>query len=1526
MGVLKRSLLICGAVAVLAFPGEAASAATTFTVTTVLDTVDANPADGICADAGGQCSLRAAVMQANSSAGADTIIVPPGTYTLMLAGRDENASATGDLDITDAVTIIGAGGNPEGDPGQTIIQGGVQPGTSIDKVFSVNPTFDKAFATEIKALTIRHGKNTSSRSGDGYGGGLDWEASGTGTLTIYNCIITNNTVADGDGGGLVATNTPGGAAALLTIAKTQITSNEASNGIGGGVFIGTNTAFAITDSVISNNTVHSGTSSTGSGAGIFIFGPEPAGTHPSISGSVIADNQGIGSGGDGGGIYTTMPLTITNTTISGNSVGRNGGGIHSSLVGGSVNTFTNVTISGNTAGGKGGGYSQAGLTTGAPGQTTMTNVTITGNRGGTGGGLHREGSVIALTLRNTIVAGNFQGATTTANDVSGVMDAASSFNLIGTGGAGGLSNGTNGNQVGVANPRLSPLADNGGLSQTHALLAGSPALDAGSAALVTAVTDQRGAGHARVADAADSDTAAAVDIGAFEAHPAVEDIGDRTGLAGQALSVTFNVGDAAQGIAAVTAVSNNPGVTGPLVVGAGPSPSTRTLTLTPAQAGSAVITVTAAGAGSSMSDTFGLTVTAPANLAIAKSHSSDFRQGQQGATYTITVTNAGGAATDGSAVTVTESLPSGLTAVSMAGSGWTCPAASCTRNDVLAVGASYPPITLTVNVDNNAPADITNTVTVTGGGDTTPGNNTASDPTTVVPVADLTVLKSHTGNLAPGMTGATFTMTVTNLGPGATTGTVTVTDTLPAELTAVSMAGPGWTCTGLTCTRSDELAAGASYPPVTLTVDVAAGALGSVTNQVTVAGGGELNTANDTAFDLALIVTVPDLEVSKSHSGDFRQGQVGATYTLTVSNAGTAATTAPVTVTDNLPAGLTATGMSGDGWTCDFGTVTCTRSDALAAGVAYQAITVTVNVAADAPATLTNSVTVTGDGGTNTASDPTTVIAVADLTVAKAHTGDFEQGQAGAAYMLTVTNSGAGPTVGEVTVADLLPADLTVTGIAGTGWTCDLGALACTRSDELAAGAAYPVIVLTVQVAANAPASVTNEAQVSGGGDVNPANNTAQDVTAIGSSGGGGGEEPPAAWVTIDPPVTETREASISLTGRANPNATVHVGTASVQADAGGQWSAAVALVEGPNLITVTNGSASASVTVVRDSTPPVLQLTAAATETEAETVLLTATSEPDAVVKIEGQEASTLTVPLALGSNTFTATATDRLGNQATASVTVVRVTPPPPETPPSLDSLPAEVEQPALTVSGTAMAGTEVTLLVNGSAQGTTAVSAAGHFALNATLAEGQNRIVVRSASGLSSGEAMVVYRRPLHFTDVAGHWAESAIYRMARAGVVEGFPDETFRPEESVTRLQFALMSGRLLGLAPVDEALPFADADQIPEWARQQLAAAVKAGIVTGHDDGRFAPDDLVTRAEAATIVVRAMNYVGMVTTGQHITFTDEDQIPAWAFDAVHTAARAHVIIGYEDGTFRADAHATRAEAVTMLDRLLSLFAR
>lgn len=236
------ALLLVLALAIL--PVQRASAAT-FVVTKTADTND-----GAC---NVDCSLREAIRAANASPGPDTITIPAGTYTLSIVGIDENAAATGDLDILDSVTLNGAGA------ATTIIQAGTTPTNGIDKVFSVNPNFITPTNVTFSGMTIRYGRNTSTYFGDGFGGGLDFEASGTGNLTITDCIITDNSTTDGDGGGITATNSVAGNG-LVTITNSTISNNhparaDAASPIGGGIFFGVNMKFVLTNTNITGNSV-----------------------------------------------------------------------------------------------------------------------------------------------------------------------------------------------------------------------------------------------------------------------------------------------------------------------------------------------------------------------------------------------------------------------------------------------------------------------------------------------------------------------------------------------------------------------------------------------------------------------------------------------------------------------------------------------------------------------------------------------------------------------------------------------------------------------------------------------------------------------------------------------------------------------------------------------------------------------------------------------------------------------------------------------------------------------------------------------------------------------------------------------------------------------------------------------------------------------------------------------------------------------------------------------------------------------
>lgn len=501
----------------------------------------------------------------------------------------------------------------------------------------------------------------------------------------------------------------------------------------------------------------------------------------------------------------------------------------------------------------------------------------------------------------------------------------------------------------------------------------------------------------------------------------------------------------------------------------------------------------------------------PADLTVAKSHTGSFTQGGT-ASFSIVVTNSGTGVTSGT-VTATDTLPTGLTPTSAAGTGWSCnisgQVVTCTRSDVLAASSSYPSIAVGVSIAANAAVSITNTASVSGGGQSNAANDTGSDTVTVGTVADLTVAKSHGGAFTPGSTGS-YSITVTNAGAGATSGTVTVIDTVPAGLTPTSATGTGWGCgiasQVVTCTRSDALAAAASYGVITLGVSIAGSASGSLTNTASVSGGGQVDTSNDTGSDSVTIGTVADLTVATSHSGGFTPGGTGS-YTVTVTNAGAGNTSGTVTVTDTVPSGLTPTSAAGTGWSCGIASqvVTCARSDALVASASYPAITVGVSIASGASGSVTNTASVSGGGelntSNNTGSDTLTVGTGPDLVITSTHSGTLRRGGT-TAFTLVVRNVGGTPSSGTVTVSDTLPAGLVPTAASGTGWSCGIASqvVTCTRSDALAASASFAAITVNAQVDASVGTSVTNAASVGNAGDVNASNNSASEPVQVDSS------------------------------------------------------------------------------------------------------------------------------------------------------------------------------------------------------------------------------------------------------------------------------------------------------------------------------------------------------------------------------------------------------------------------------------------
>ena len=520
-------------------------------------------------------SLREAISAANNTGGADTITFDANVFS----GNANSLIRLGgtELVISESLTIDGSSATDVVISGDAAMNDRLVTGTfitDVDASLANNPNslndnsrvinFDTSRGSlTLRALTVTGGRVTSDD-----GGGIRFE--GDGALTLDQSTVSGNS-GTGSAGGIYA------GSGSVTLNSSTVNGNRSSR-IGGGIYARSGPVMLTSSTVSGNRSSNpgggvytnsgavmltssriSGNSSNSVGGGIYTnSGPV------TLNGSNVTGNR---SGSDGGGIYSgrgsvTLSSSIvsantsvsngggisasngtvilTNSTVSGNSSGRNGGGIYAYsrpviLSGSTVSAnrsngdgggiysargateISNSTISGNTSTGSnadGGGIATI------SGNVTLNSSTVTNNSsGGNGGGVYSQNSGASplLTVQNSIIAGNI--ATGAANDL--LPDPTSTldidFSLIGDTTGSGVTAGTGTGNVLDANPLLGPLQDNGGPTHTHALLAGSPALDAGNSTLIT---DQRGLTRpvdlTATANAAGGDGS---DIGAFEFQP-----------------------------------------------------------------------------------------------------------------------------------------------------------------------------------------------------------------------------------------------------------------------------------------------------------------------------------------------------------------------------------------------------------------------------------------------------------------------------------------------------------------------------------------------------------------------------------------------------------------------------------------------------------------------------------------------------------------------------------------------------------------------------------------------------------------------------------------------------------------------------------------------------------------------------------------------------------------------------------------------------------------------------------------------
>jgi hypothetical protein len=171
------------------------------------------------------------------------------------------------------------------------------------------------------------------------------------------------------------------------------------------------------------------------------------------------------------------------------------------------------------------------------------------------------------------------------------------------------------------------------------------------------------------------------------------------------------------------------------------------------------------------------------------------------------------------------------------------------------------------------------------------------------------------------------------------------------------------------------------------------------------------------------------------------------------------------------------------------------------------------------------------------------------------------------------------------------------------------------------------------------------------------------------------------------------------------------------------------------------------------------------------------------------------------------------------------------------------------------------------------------------------------------------------PVVLTDIAGHWAEASIKALVDKGAIAGYPDQTFKPNRTITRAEFAKVLVKAFELEAKDGKV---FEDTASHWAKDDIATANAHGIIKGYSDQKFGPNDLITREQVAVMVTRATN---LTASDQAPVFTDSAEISDWAKEAVASAAEAGIINGYPDGSFQPQGNATRAEAATIIMRAI-----
>jgi uncharacterized repeat protein (TIGR01451 family) len=379
---------------------------------------------------------------------------------------------------------------------------------------------------------------------------------------------------------------------------------------------------------------------------------------------------------------------------------------------------------------------------------------------------------------------------------------------------------------------------------------------------------------------------------------------------------------------------------------------------------------------------------------------------------------------------------------------------------------------------------------------------------------DVTLSKNSSGIFTRGMT-ASYTIPVSNISPyGSTSGTVTVNDTLPVGLTPTSASGTGWSCfvasQTVSCTDSTVLAGNNTYPSITITASVLQTAPSTVTNTAVVSGGGEINLANDTAINVASVISSADLSVTNTAAPNPVAAGSNITYTQVVTDNGPSAAD-NVTLVEAVPANTTLVSMSAPaGWTCTTpgsggtGNVVCTTLSMGGSTAANFSMVVKVNagtangtVIAD---TVTASSSTSDPNSSNNSATASTVVgttAGGELTVTNTASPDPVVAGNNITYTQVVTNTGTAAAT-TATFSEPTPTNTTFASItAAPGWTCASPPVSCTNPSVAAGATGTFTVVYTVNAGTASGTTITNTATANAANQAFGANSaTATDIVA----------------------------------------------------------------------------------------------------------------------------------------------------------------------------------------------------------------------------------------------------------------------------------------------------------------------------------------------------------------------------------------------------------------------------------------------